>query len=141
MRAKNFSFFAQDDIKLRPNLTVNLGVRSETHGGMSEVRNNLGGFNPTIINPVTNTLGTVSFAGENGAPTQSFETKTKVMPRLGLAWQASDKWVVRAGVGQYSALWSMDTVGGSLAFGTGAPAPLPPNPCNPPPVPPSRPPP
>ena len=36
MRAKNLSFFAQDDIKLRPNLTVNLGVRSETHGGMSE---------------------------------------------------------------------------------------------------------
>ena len=33
MRANNPSFYAQDDIKLRPNLTVNLGVRSETHGG------------------------------------------------------------------------------------------------------------
>jgi len=64
-------------------LTVNLGVRSETHGGMSEVQNNLGGFNPNVINPVTNTLGSVVFAGDNGAPTQSFETKTKVMPRLG----------------------------------------------------------
>jgi Carboxypeptidase regulatory-like domain/TonB dependent receptor len=119
MRAKNFSFFAQDDIKLRPNLTVNLGVRSETHGGMSEVQNNLGGFDPTVINPVTNTLGTVSFAGENGAHTQSFKTKTKVMPRLGLAWQPTNNWVVRGGVGQYSALWSMDTVGGPLGFGTG----------------------
>ena len=27
MRAKNPSFFAQDDFKLRPNLTINLGVR------------------------------------------------------------------------------------------------------------------
>jgi len=132
MRAKNFSFFAQDDIKLRPNVTINLGVRSETHGGMSEVQNNLGGFNPTITNPVTNTLGSVSFAGENGAPTQSFKTKTKVMPRLGFAWQASDKWVVRAGVGQYAALWSMDTVGGPLGFGTGVTGTLSANPGDPP---------
>src|SRR5215469_4624899 len=29
MRARNPSFFAQDDIKLRPNLTVNLGIRVE----------------------------------------------------------------------------------------------------------------
>jgi hypothetical protein len=46
MRAKNPSFFVQDDIKLRPNLTINLGVRSETHGGMSDVKNNIGGFDP-----------------------------------------------------------------------------------------------
>ena len=42
----------QDDIKLRPNLTVNLGVRSETHGGSSEKYNNAGGFDPTIPDPV-----------------------------------------------------------------------------------------
>ena len=132
MRAKNFSFFAQDDIKVRPNLTVNLGVRSETHGGMSEVQNNMGGFDPTITNPVTGTLGSVWFAGENGARTQSFQTKTKVMPRLGVAWQPSDKWVVRGGVGQYSALWSMDTVGGPLGFGTGVTGTLLANPGDPP---------
>jgi len=119
MRAKNPSFFAQDDIKLRPNLTVNLGVRSETHGGMSEVQNSIGGFDPTLTNPVTNTLGSIWFGGLNGARTQSFQTKTKVMPRLGIAWSPTDKWVVRGGVGQYAALWSMDTVGGPLGFGTG----------------------
>ena len=119
MRAKNPSFFAQDDIKLRPNLTVNLGVRSETHGGMSEVQNHMGGFDPTLTNPVTNTPGSIWFAGLNGARTQSFQTKTKVMPRLGIAWSPTDKWVVRGGVGQYASLWSMDTVGGPLGFGTG----------------------
>jgi len=119
MRAKNPSFFVQDDIKLRPNLTVNLGVRSETHGGMSEAHNNIGGFDPTLTNPVTNTLGSVWFAGLNGARTQDFETKTKVMPRLGIAWQPTNDWVVRGGVGQYASLWSMDTVGGPLGFGTG----------------------
>jgi hypothetical protein len=119
MRAKNPSFFAQDDIKLRPNLTVNLGVRVEVHGGMSEVKNNMGGFDPTLTNPVTNTPGSIWFAGLNGARTQSFGTKAIAMPRLGLAWQASNNWVVRGGVGQYSSLWSMDTVGGPLGFGSG----------------------
>jgi hypothetical protein len=126
MRAKNPSFFAQDDIKLRPNLTVNLGVRSETHGGMSEVSNHMGGFDPTLPNPVTGTplnpvnpLGSIWFAGLNAARTQSFKTKTKVMPRLGIAWQPTNNWVVRGGVGQYASLWSMDTVGGPLGFGTG----------------------
>ena len=119
MRARNPSFFVQDDIKLRPNVTVNLGVRSETHGGMSEVHNNIGGFDPTLTNPVTNTLGSIWVGGLNGARTQSFQTKTKVMPRLGIAWQPTNDWVVRGGVGQYASLWSMDTVGGPLGFGTG----------------------
>jgi Carboxypeptidase regulatory-like domain len=119
MREKNPSFFVQDDIKLRPNVTVNLGLRFETHGGFSEVQNHMGGFDPTITNPVTNTLGSVWFAGQNGARTKNFETKTIVMPRLGMAWQATENWVVRGGVGQYSSLWSMDTVGGPLGFGTG----------------------
>jgi hypothetical protein len=120
MRAKNPSFFAQDDIKLRPNVTVNLGVRVEVHGGMSEVENHMGGFDPTLTNPITNTPGSIWFAGLNGARTHSFQTKTIAMPRLGFAWQASNNWVVRGGVGQYSSLWSMDTVGGPLGFGTGA---------------------
>jgi len=120
MRAKNPSFFAQDDIKLRPNVTVNLGLRVEVHGGMSEVQNHMGGFDPTLTNPVTNTPGSIWFAGLNGERTQSFQTKTIAMPRLGVAWQVSNNWVVRGGVGQYSSLWSMDTVGGPLGFGTGA---------------------
>ena len=120
MREKNPSFFVQDDIKLRRNLTVNLGIRVETHGGMSEVQNHMGGFDPTLTNPVTNTPGSIWFAGLNGARTQSFQTKTKPMPRLGFAWQASDNWVIRGGVGQYASLWSVDTVGGPLGFGTGA---------------------
>ena len=120
MRAKNPSFFAQDDIKLRSNVTVNLGVRVEVHGGMSEVQNHMGGFDPTLTNPITNTPGSIWFAGLNGERTQSFQTKTIAMPRLGFAWQVSNNWVVRGGVGQYSSLWSMDTVGGPLGFGTGA---------------------
>ena len=125
MRAKNPSFFVQDDIKLRPNLTINLGLRTETHGGEIDKYNHAGGFDPTIADPVasttqypTNALGSIWFAGANGARTQSFSTKTLVMPRLGFAWEPTNKWVVRGGVGLYASLWSEDTVGGVMGFGS-----------------------
>jgi hypothetical protein len=126
MRAKNPSYFAQDDIKLRSNLTVNLGLRIETHGGASEKYNNAGGFDPTIPNPVpstplypVNANGSIWFAGLNGARTKSFATKTIVLPRLGFAYTPSQNWVFRGGVGQFGTLWSEDTVGGTMGFGSG----------------------
>ncbi len=126
MRAKNPSFFAQDDFKIRPSLTINLGVRSETHGGSTEKYNNAGGFDPTLADPVAstsaypvNSLGSMWFAGLNGERRQSYATKTLVMPRLGFAWTMSPDWVIRGGVGQYASLWSMDTVGGVMGFGSG----------------------
>jgi hypothetical protein len=127
MRAKNPSFFAQDDFKIRPNLTINLGVRSETHGGSTEKYNHAGGFDPTLTDPVAststypvNSMGSLWFAGLNGARTQSYGTKTIVMPRLGFAWSLTPNWVFRGGVGQYASLWSEDTVGGPMGFGTGS---------------------
>ncbi len=132
MRANNPSFYAQDDIKLRPNLTVNLGVRSETHGGSWEKYNNAGGFDPTIADPLgssytlgsttysLNSLGSIWFAGLNGARKDSYASKTAVMPRLGFAWTPKPSLVIRGGVGQYASLWSEDTVGGPMGFGSGA---------------------
>jgi hypothetical protein len=127
MRAKNPSFFAQDDFKITKSLTINLGVRSETHVGAIEKYNNAGGFDPTLADPVastpalpTNPLGSIWFAGQNGARNQSYATKTLVMPRLGFAWQLTNNWVFRGGVGQYASLWSEDTVGGTMGFGSGS---------------------
>ena len=131
MRAKNPSFFAQDDFKIRKNLTINLGVRSETHGGATEKYNNTGGFDPTLGDPLgstytnggnvypINALGSIWFAGLNGARNQSYATKTLVMPRLGFAWELTNNWVLRGGVGQFASLWSEDTVGGTMGFGSG----------------------
>jgi carboxypeptidase family protein len=132
MRANNPSFYVQDDIKLRPNLTINVGVRSETHGGSWEKYNHAGGFDPTLADPLgssyvsggttyaINPLGSLWFASLSGARNKSNENKTIVMPRFGFAWQPTDKWVVRGGVGQYASLWSEDTVGGPMGFGSGA---------------------
>jgi Carboxypeptidase regulatory-like domain/TonB dependent receptor len=118
MRSKLPAVFVQDDIKLRPNLTVNAGLRWEIHGGFSEQNNKAGSFDPTIINPITHTPGAIWFAGNNGR-TQAIATAyDNVLPRFGIAWSPTADWTVRGGVGQYATLWSMDVDGSPIGFGS-----------------------
>jgi hypothetical protein len=118
MRAKDPSVFFQDDIKVRPNLTLNVGVRWEIHGGFSEVHNQAGSFDPTITNPVTNTPGAIWFAGDDGRSRIMTTVYDVVLPRIGIAWSPKSAWSVRAGFGEYASLWSIDVDGSPLGFGT-----------------------
>ncbi len=118
MRSKLPAVFAQDDIKLSPTLTVNLGLRWEIHGGFSEQNNKAGSFDPTLTNPITNTLGSIWFAGDDGR-TQAIKTVYgNVLPRFGFAWSPRTDWAVRGGVGEYATLWSMDVDGSPIGFGS-----------------------
>ena len=118
MRSKNPSLFIQDDIKLRPDLTLNLGLRWEIHGGFSEVHNQAGSFDPTITNPVTNTLGAIWFEPNNGRDKIMATDYLVFLPRVGIAWAPKDVWSIRAGFGEYASLWSIDVDGSPLGFGT-----------------------
>ncbi len=118
MRSKNPSLFVQDDIKLRPDLTLNAGIRWEMHGGFSEVHNQAGSFDPTITNPVTNTLGAIWFAPNNGRNKVMANDYLVFLPRVGIAWAPKDVWSIRAGFGIYGTLWSMDVDGSPIGFGT-----------------------
>src|SRR6202020_3373807 len=60
-REKLPQIFAQDDYKIKPNLTLNLGLRYQIQTGWSETKGNEASFDPTITNPVTNTLGAIWF--------------------------------------------------------------------------------
>ena len=117
-RQKSPQFFFQDDFKIRPNLTLNLGMRWEIHGGWSEVHNNIGVFDPTITNPVTNTLGAMWFDPNHGRD-RLMATDYKVfLPRVGFAWSPWTNWAVRGGFGIYAYNWSLDTYGTGLGFGS-----------------------
>jgi outer membrane receptor protein involved in Fe transport len=94
------SLFIQDDFKVSPKLTLNLGLRWEYDGPYSEANHQFASFNPTLVNSQTGNLGDVQFAGRNGAPTHFMPNiYHDFMPRVGFAWNFLKDTVVRGGVG------------------------------------------
>jgi TonB dependent receptor len=96
-RAHWYAAFLQDDWRLTPRVTVNLGLRWEYTGSPVEAHNYDGSFNPNV-NPATTYA--VQQVGP-GAPLTSFYKSDykDFSPRIGLAWdvQGNGKTVVRAG--------------------------------------------
>jgi hypothetical protein len=107
-RSKPVQMFLQDDFKLLPNLTINLGVRYEIQPGW-RVNNGMQAlFDPTIINSVTNTPGAMWWQGANGRDTVQQSRRNIFLPRVGFAWSPWTKWSVRGGFGMYTYAWSTD---------------------------------
>jgi hypothetical protein len=89
--------FAQDDWKMLPNLTVNIGVRYEFDQPIYEVNNK-----EVNVNLADSSLGTagLEYAGQNGNSRALYNpVYTNFMPRLGFAWQPKSRFVVRGGYG------------------------------------------
>ncbi|MBV9610030.1 MAG: TonB-dependent receptor [Acidobacteria bacterium] len=125
----NPAFFAQDDIKVTPRLTVNLGLRYEIPFPRTEAHNILRGFDPTVPNPdplVQGTrLGAIVGAGGQGGLQASSRSLvntdyTDVAPRVGFAYSLTGRSVVRGGIGLYYApLLSSDIVSGLAGYNPG----------------------
>lgn len=115
-RLKSPQMFIQDDWKVKPNLTVNLGLRYQINHGWNEVHNNIDSFDPTVMNPATNTLGAYWYASThaNGRTSLQSNVFNTFLPRLGFSWQARPDTVVRGGWGLYSYNWSLDTYGSGM---------------------------
>jgi hypothetical protein len=118
MRMKSPQFFVQDDVKVRPNLTLNLGLRYEDQGGWSEVLNHLGSFDPTITNPITGTPGAMWFAGETSRTKLMKSVGDIFLPRVGFSWNPdTGRTVVRGGFGIYAITFSLDNYGQGAGLG------------------------
>jgi len=92
---KRTFFYAQDTWRTTPKLTLNLGVRYELY--FPEVVNGVG--NGALLDLTT---GYLHVAGVGGVATNMGWSpgKNTWNPRVGLAYQATDKTVVRAGYGR-----------------------------------------
>jgi hypothetical protein len=121
-RIKAPQLFVQDDVKVHPNLTVNLGLRWQGITGFSEVKGNMVSFDPTVVNPVNNTPGAMwyGFSHANGRTRLQAPVWTTFLPRLGVSYQFGTKYVLRGGVGLFAYTWSQDMYGSGMgsAFGS-----------------------
>ncbi|HEV2176295.1 MAG TPA: carboxypeptidase regulatory-like domain-containing protein [Terriglobia bacterium] len=90
--ANGVSFFAQDDFKARPNLTLNLGLRWEYFGPLQEAENRISNLT---------SAGTLSVVGTNGLNGAYGRDLNNFAPRLGFAWNAHGSTVVRGAYGIY----------------------------------------
>jgi hypothetical protein len=125
-----YAVFAQDDWKITPNLTLNLGLRYELHPPLKDTGYNTAFFQPdytssasgqtvhgAVVVANARALASASTAFENaiaptpiltaaqaGIPTSlRYTDKTDLGPRLGFAWRpyGNDKIVVRGGWGRF----------------------------------------
>ncbi|MBI1983296.1 MAG: TonB-dependent receptor, partial [Acidobacteria bacterium] len=90
-RAWAYSFFLQDDFKVTPKLTLNLGLRYQYDESFREIHNGMAFFNPFTVE--------WEQFGVNAPPTPFDPSKVQYGPRVGLAWNALKGFVVRAGYG------------------------------------------
>jgi hypothetical protein len=136
-RLKSPQLFVQDDFKVKPNLTINLGLRYTATTGFTEIHNSIGGFDPNI--PLTypcpspqfsncsyeGTLGSMWFAPQDNRNSAQQPIYNIFLPRVGFAWSFMPNTVLRGGFGMYSYNFSQDVYGagigaGSLSTSTGS---------------------
>jgi hypothetical protein len=90
-------WYAQDDWRVNQRLTLNLGLRYELGTPEWEANNELANFDPAT-SPTTRTLITASPGSIYNRALVNMQ-KNNFAPRLGFAYQALSKTVVRAGYG------------------------------------------
>ena len=103
-RADGFRYYAafvQDDYRIVPRLTLNLGVRYDVITAPTDRFDRYSNFNPTEVNPVTGTPGVLQYAGVDFGR-QAYDTNyNNIGPRAGFAFDVSGtgRTVVRGGYG------------------------------------------
>ena len=124
-RGDYWDLYAQDEWKMRGNLTLNLGVRYEYVSPLTEQNNRIANLDlsPAVLNPA---LGTPAVAvvlpGQNSPYSGSLPDslvrpdRNNFAPRVGFAWKPFSKTVVRGAYGVNYNTGAYQGMGQQLAF-------------------------
>jgi hypothetical protein len=98
--------YVQDDWRVTPKLTMNIGLRYEHEPGVHERDNHYSvGFDRTatytVASSAASAAGGVEFAGQNGYSSTTGNTVNKWSPRAGFAYSIDEKTVFRGGFGLF----------------------------------------
>ncbi len=97
-RSSIHSFYFQDDWKISPTLTANIGLRYSSESAFKTKYGLMSQFDPNGTDPITGRRGAV--VHPTGGLTNG--DKNNFNPRVGLAWHPLQKWVFRGGFGFYT---------------------------------------
>ena len=111
-KQSNFAFFAQDDWKVNPTLTLNLGLRTEFLGAWTDGDCHIGNMESDLTNSGTypfvypkcvNNLGVSGLTGSASGSTFKNNVATGWGPRAGFSWDVFGKHntTLRGGYGIY----------------------------------------
>ena len=107
-RNYNIGLYIQDDWKVNPKLSLNLGLRWEYESPLTAANNEYSRVDPTT--------GEVLFAGKNASDTLNLPaSKLNFAPRAGFAYSLTPKTVIRSGFGIFYAGIFSD-LGGQVLF-------------------------
>ena len=120
-RNNNYAFFAQDDWKVRPDVTLNLGLRTEILGAFHDNLCHIGNFDlaqgnagkyPLVYGSCANKLGVEGMTGSGSNTTLKNAYTTGLGPRIGFAWDVfgHHSTTVRGGYGIYFVREDVGTV-------------------------------
>ncbi|MGH9657521.1 MAG: carboxypeptidase regulatory-like domain-containing protein [Bryobacteraceae bacterium] len=106
LRTQNYSlgWFLQDDWKITPNFTLNLGVRYDLEPPPVSPGDTFNGFSMTEIHPTARVPGVVKFAGVDGYPRRiAGIDSNNFAPRFGFAWRpfGNARRAIRGGYGVF----------------------------------------
>ena len=118
-----YATFVQDNYRLTPKLTLNLGLRYELNTPRTERYNRMNSLDPNAVSPLQLTAAQISQLQAQGLPSQALQTLSdlhgtevfaspsdrsnyltdykNIQPRFGLAYQAPHGFVIRGGYGIY----------------------------------------
>lgn len=126
MSEHSFGMYLQDNWRATPRLTVYAGLRYSNQRPATERHNRVAYFDPNAINSLSTAAGftvkgAFEYAGVDGRSRSAWEPDNlNFAPRLGLAYQVTDKLVARVGAGIFygpsSAMLGFDGGGQSPGY-------------------------
>lgn len=109
LSSKYYGVYFEDDWRVDPKLTLNLGIRYDYDAPWTERHNRFTDWTSTAQSPLQVSglpplTGGLEFPGVNGVPRSEFNPfRKEIAPRLGFSFSISPKTVVRGGYGIFFA--------------------------------------